>query len=513
VKRNFFFIFLFALKSFFVQSQSLELDTTGAFSVQMPEGEPYFEFSDRYEILGPSLSYATPIFNRHYSNESSYPLLVYLHQKGLSSEDKVMLDGQEITLERSSAPHLIKLPSLGEISINDQPPLNNSKLGLTGAIGLVNRTYRFKQQDFGDAGDCQVNAACPEGLFPDLEDATVRILWFNSGVAGWCSGTLMNNTAYDLRPLILTAEHCALIRGEPSEADYRNWTFFFNYQSAACETPRNDLGLDAKNRVGARVLSRSNDNGGDTGSDFLLIELINSIPDHFEAYYAGWNRSSTPPLQGECYHHPAGDLMKISTYRSSASLGSFGGVTDDTHYQVQWVGTPNGFGTTEPGSSGSALLDENGLVVGQLTGGASSCEDPRFFDLYGTMSYNWNKNGSATENQLGPWLDPLNSGVVALSGTREAQTPVLNAADNWQIKTNPVRSNVLELSGINNLSQLVEIGLFNINGQLIWFKEQAPISGQAFMVPIPNNVLNGFYFLRLQQADRTKTFKLWVLRD
>lgn len=55
--------------------------------------------------------------------------------------------------------------------------------------------------------------------------------------------------------------------------------------------------------------------------------------------------------------------------------------------------------STEGGSSGSALLNANGQIIGQLTGGNASCEaplnDPDYFDLYGQFGKSWDLGLSA----------------------------------------------------------------------------------------------------------------------
>ena len=75
---------------------------------------------------------------------------------------------------------------------------------------------------------------------------------------------------------------------------------------------------------------------------------------------------------------------------------------------MYWTSTINGFGVTEGGSSGSPIFDQNKRVVGQLSGGSSSCFNTNYSDLYGKMSENWNNNGNNNGSQLAPWLDPIN---------------------------------------------------------------------------------------------------------
>ena len=64
--------------------------------------------------------------------------------------------------------------------------------------------------------------------------------------------------------------------------------------------------------------------------------------------------------------------------------------------------------STEGGSSGSALINSNGQIIGQLTGGNASCDvplnNPDYYDVYGQFGKSWNLglaaylgNGKSTE--------------------------------------------------------------------------------------------------------------------
>ena len=73
-------------------------------------------------------------------------------------------------------------------------------------------------------------------------------------------------------------------------------------------------------------------------------------------------------------------------------------------------------GTTEPGSSGSGLWDTaSKLLVGDLTGGYASCDDPDGSDWYGKLSVSF-LGGGAPSNRLKDWLDPDNTGAVTCPG-------------------------------------------------------------------------------------------------
>ena len=67
-------------------------------------------------------------------------------------------------------------------------------------------------------------------------------------------------------------------------------------------------------------------------------------------------------------------------------------------------------GTTEPGSSGSHLFDQNHCVVGQLGGGFAACgnDEP---DWYGRLSVSWTGGGTSA-TRLSDWLDPFGNGAL-----------------------------------------------------------------------------------------------------
>ncbi len=255
---------------------------------------------------------------------------------------------------------------------------------------------------------------CSEGTnWQDKKGAVVRILVKDGNDEGWCTGTLINNTLQNCSPYILSAGHC---EGTASASDLGFWTFYFNYESPDCNEPSSEGTLGDQILTGATKLAFSNDGGGDTGSDFLLLLLNDTVPKAYNAFYAGWNRSNVPAFLGVSIHHPLGDIKKISTFSTPVIDTSYGGVIPSTHWSVTWEATTNGHGVTESGSSGSPIFNENGYVVGTETGGLSFCDFPDDPDNYGKMSYHWSSNGTVSENRLKDWLDPTNTGAFQLSG-------------------------------------------------------------------------------------------------
>ncbi len=280
-------------------------------------------------------------------------------------------------------------------------------------ISHVGHAYRFVEDWTRGSDPCQVDVNCSEGSnWQDEKRGVVRIIVVSSQGQGLCTGSLVNNTNFDCKNYILTALHC----GENSSSSHFNqYIFYFNYERSGCgsgSTPNQSV-------TGCTERANSNDGGGSSGSDYLLVELNNNIPSSYNPYYNGWNASTSASSGGVGIHHPSGDVKKISTYTSSLTTTGWG--ISGTHWRVFWSATANGHGVTEGGSSGSPLFNNQGQIVGTLTGGGSYCFDvPNpSSDAYGKMSYHWASNpGDDLRNYLAP-----GSGATSLAGTYAPCTP------------------------------------------------------------------------------------------
>ncbi len=239
--------------------------------------------------------------------------------------------------------------------------------------------------------NCGVNVACDNGEFEDQINSVI-FLDMNGYI---CSAALINNTSFDLTPYVLTAYHCV----DPETPGEHNWfSFYFKHQSSSCSGSN---GSYSYSRTGSTLRSSY------YYSDFALLEMDYTPAASFNGYYAGWNRSSSPPQLSAGIHHPGGDPKKINYDNDNAF--SDGWYTSNTHWRLNWDE-----GGTEGGSSGSPLFDDEQLIVGQLHGGSGECGSGT--DYYGKMNTSWTGGGTSS-TRLSDWLDPSGTGYVSITGT------------------------------------------------------------------------------------------------
>lgn len=236
----------------------------------------------------------------------------------------------------------------------------------------------------GTSGSCNMNVNCPDAV--DWQDEKRGVALILSGGSAHCTGSLVNNTNQDETPYFLTAAHC--------DGNEGNWVMYFMHEYPGCS----NTGIVPNNLTisGGTELASSNP------SDVHLIQLSSAVPQSYEPYYNGWDHSGAAVPLAVGIHHPAGDVKKISfdddpltiTQYLQNAVGSF------DHWRVEmWERNT----TTEGGSSGSPLFDQNHRIIGQLHGGYASCSS-NTSDWYGAMHTSW--------PFLQPYLDPSNSATT-----------------------------------------------------------------------------------------------------
>ncbi|TXF91135.1 hypothetical protein FUA23_02590 [Neolewinella aurantiaca] len=274
----------------------------------------------------------------------------------------------------------------------------------------VYRPDRWKNpfdKDFGDANSCHVNANCAEGDgWDDEKSGTGRINLVVAEGVGFCSGNLINNTAQDGRPYLLTGFHCM----DGFTPLYDLWSVDFGYTSQDCNNPTEEpvptkyIGVEFR--------------AGLQATDFMLLEIMDEDFTAADHYFAGWDRSAGG-VSGLIthFHHPFGDIQKIGVSDAQGMpilnnqiTWNSGVVTPPRHHFTMDYAT----GTFEVGSSGSCYFDEDHRIRGTLNGGNSNC--PGNSEAFvGRFHLSWD-TGTADSTRLQSWLDPLGTNPMTLDG-------------------------------------------------------------------------------------------------
>lgn len=294
------------------------------------------------------------------------------------------------------------------------PAKNTNNLGHV-EVSRVTHGYRtaeeFQEKALGSSASCNMNVNCPDGAaYMNQRNSVVMLV---SGSNGFCTGALINNTQFDGTPYVLTANHCG--------SNVTNWIFRFNWQSDNCNNPPSSPSFESLSGAVQRASRQP--------SDFSLVEITGgltggAIPQSHNPYFAGWNNGNAAPTSTIGIHHPSGDIKKISFDDDPAvvTTSTINGVTSDPGgvWRVVWDRNT----TTEVGSSGSPLFNQNGQIIGQLWGGNASCfNSGTGHDFYGRLFNSWEPSGSSNSGQLKYWLDPTNSGSVSIGGYDPYNSP------------------------------------------------------------------------------------------
>ncbi len=385
-----------------------------------------------------------------------------------------------------------------------------------GKISVNEINYAFQNIDFeetknvsGTSGECQININCKGAeQWENEKNATIRWLSRNKDGSWWCSGTIINNANQDFTPYILSSEHNILDDNYlPAESSYfQQFQFYFNYESTECESPSNINSIELKSMIGCTLKASSGANGEIKGSDFLLLELIEDIPDTYNPYFAGWNRLNLAIDSGYCVHHPQGDLKKIS--KSVQTLSSNKYSNETAYWSTSWQAIGHKIGTTEAGSSGSALFNTNKEIVGTLTSGRSSCSEPTKSDYFGKFSYHWNLNGSNPKNQLKTWLDPNSTGIFSLKGSYKNANSISlprNQKFSFAISPNPAKEFVT-IEIIGDFNSVFELSIFDISGKKL--KSDIIYAFEKTKQVNLSNLAKGTYILKLSSEEYTSFQKM-----
>ncbi|WP_039131939.1 trypsin-like peptidase domain-containing protein [Flavihumibacter sp. ZG627] len=227
-----------------------------------------------------------------------------------------------------------------------------------------------------------------------MQSARAVARFVYNGVLG--TGTLVNNEQNNGRAFFLTGFH-VVDKNNNNTIDAAEITalqsarFEFSFWNTSCS------GSGSVNH--ALSFSGAMLRAHNEGTDMVLLELLNPPGVGDGVNYAGWNRSTSAPTGNASYiiHHADGESMRL-TKTSTVKNWFWNNNYWTAHYNS---------GVVMPGSSGSALFNQNGSIVGTLRSGWSSCTFTDFGDRYGKFNVSW------TAGELQTWLSPNNNHQAA----------------------------------------------------------------------------------------------------
>ncbi len=377
---------------------------------------------------------------------------------------------------------------------------------------------------------CMINASCPLGAnYQTQRQATLESLFVLPEGVGSCSAAMVNNagnTTADCKKYLLTASHCTYGHYDTSSSDFAQAIFRFNYERASCSdsfsipTSNSIVGADFVARSVTPIIPQQ------INGDFILLKITQSIPASWNVKLAGWNNGTTIPTSETAprkfigFHHPGGDVKKVS---SAQQIQSQGLAVANSHWQMQVTS-----GLIAEGSSGSALFDGHGLVIGTASLGGplnvpASCNFTANGDstvgtgdlvLYSKFSNDWDygADGNNAHSKLKPWLDPNSTGVSTVapvtatcgnftdtSGNSNAPTGVIirsnNLEDAISVYPNPTSNKVQITINLKEKNDL-KVNVMDISGKVLNTVQLKNVSNGSFAVDL-SDFANGMYFIQI----------------
>jgi lysyl endopeptidase len=366
---------------------NFNLTNSGAWYI-LPNGARLW----RLKIVSPSAKLTSIVFS-HYNLPTGAQLFI------IGDADKQKYLGALTSENNKAHGRLATAPIEGEsVTLEYYEPkevIGKGKLSIQTIMHGYRNVFPTSEPMRDLSGHCNINVKCPLGGY--YHDQVHSVAAITTGRFGRiCSGAMIASAdPNDKKQYFLTAAHCG--------TDTSDWSLVFNYESSTC--PRGGKRTLDHTVSGLKVVAKNME------TDFLLLEVEEKIPKEYNVYLSGWNALNDHEQHFACgIHHPMGDVKKVSCTYLPLLHGSFPGSFPGSHWKVQrWFN-----GTTERGSSGSALFDSQRRIVGQLTGGTADCSEPGGYDAFGKISASW-KTGNKFQ-RLKDWLDPKNSGVMFIDG-------------------------------------------------------------------------------------------------
>lgn len=355
------------------------------------------------------------------------------------------------------------------------------------------------------SGSCNLDVICGTADGWDIVDGyrdiirSVGVYGFNGNT--FCTGFLVNNTAQDCRPLFMTANHCGVDNGNaPSMVVY------WNYENSNCRQPNSP----ASGQNGNGTLSEFNTGAifraSWAGADMALVELDDEIDPDVNPFFAGWDARGVAPGDSViCVHHPATEEKRISFEFDPTFIGDDNGNSNPSDNYVV-VGDWD-IGTTEGGSSGAPLFNQEKRVVGQLFGGLAACGN-NSYDVYGWFHRSWTGGGAAS-NRLSNWLDPLGTGQLLLDG-KDCGLGVATPLPRQQV-CRPLAGE-WDLTVLSTFTNNVTLSLDGLPGSANVVFSQNPVApgGSSTLIILTNGLPDGTYPLVVRSSDGIDSSELFL---
>lgn len=350
---------------------------------------------------------------------------------------------------------------------------------------------------FNISKSCEKNASCYSQA--DVIKRSVCRLLISNEVG---TGSLINNTNEDLAPYVLTSAHPLvkhILYNKPVNV-------LFGWEIQECDaTQRPSETIQNMETILMDTLLCYNPE-----YDLALLALTNTPTEARNPYWSGWDISGNVDEYDEysCVHHPAGDVKKVSIgtnvvladYTLLGLRAPDGNISfkKNAHYKVgTWL-----VGTTEGGSSGSALWNSDNKIIGALSGGQGDCSNLGD-DYFWSLSLAWNASYKDYKT-LHEILDPQNYGIKALSG-RDLYTKENNLDD-------VLESN--EISVIRNCGSITvvadtikEIIIYTLDGKVVYsMKYDKQNQAEINTVPWTNKLIVLSVKYGINEEKRIKVF-------
>lgn len=287
-------------------------------------------------------------------------------------------------------------PLMGDSLILEyQEPMDSP---IEGTFRIERIAHNRSTGTFNASNKCSPNALFTNDL-PQQKQAVCLLYIVSDTQSYYASGCLINNT--EGKPYVYTAAH-----NLKSIDDAPRTVFYFNYAVTAQDSTIR--GTEECTMAGSIARAWATD------LDMALLELTQMPPKDYRIYMAGWTRTRNPQAPLISIQHPLGDSKKMSYDYQNPVISNYNGylanqINNGWWYIAQWEK-----GVTEKGSSGSPLFEQNGRIIGALTGGSSTCAKP-IGDFYARLDTAWNHH-SEFDKQLAHWLSPNQSDLQYMDG-------------------------------------------------------------------------------------------------